>query len=156
MLTIRRCLNACIQNTGELNESRSSNKENASVRSPHWSVNGRCTQPLSIALSMLLIGRAVFFNKEMKRNKNAIELSVALYSSEVSILRLHWVATYAFTAVYCSEESNAVAVYQYVFQSITVYGSEVSVLEAQPTHSCSEQVLEDVLSVSDTDRKSVV
>ncbi|XP_046880191.1 condensin-2 complex subunit G2 [Hypomesus transpacificus] len=80
MLTIRRCLNACIQNTGELNESRSSNKENASVLEDVLSVSDTASMA-SLLEVVVILWRSI--RKALEHNKDALQYTVSKFGAVI-------------------------------------------------------------------------
>ncbi|KAJ8010221.1 hypothetical protein DPEC_G00072750 [Dallia pectoralis] len=79
MLSIRRCLNACIQ-TDNMNETNSSNKENASVLADVLSVNDTMTMS-SLLEVVVILWRSI--RKALEHNKDALQYTTAKFGSVV-------------------------------------------------------------------------
>ncbi|XP_041737015.1 condensin-2 complex subunit G2 [Coregonus clupeaformis] len=79
MLTIRRCLNACIQ-TEDLNKTNSSNKENASVLEDVLSVKDTASMASLLEL-VVILWRSI--RKALELNKDALQYTTAKFGSVV-------------------------------------------------------------------------
>ncbi|XP_010901094.1 condensin-2 complex subunit G2 [Esox lucius] len=79
MLSIRRCLNACIQ-TDNMNETNSSNKENATILDDVLSVKDTMTMS-SLLEVVVILWRSI--QKALEHNKDALQYTTAKFSSVV-------------------------------------------------------------------------
>ncbi|XP_006634573.2 condensin-2 complex subunit G2 [Lepisosteus oculatus] len=78
MLTIRRCLNACIQRTADEDEAESSNKENSSILEDVLSVNDTSTMA-SLLEVVLILWRSI--RKSLEMNKEALQYTTSKFAS---------------------------------------------------------------------------